>query len=124
MAYCPATTSPFFSGGANEYGWRHLLQKPRTRPGRPSILLPTSAPQLPQKRWCSATWGSGITASVGSTTGIGGTLTIPPPMRLRTVVRVAASAVLRVGVGPDALSAVPLDAWLAAPLAAPSPSAR
>src|SRR5215467_1183168 len=67
----------------NEYCCRHLLQNPASRPGRSSLLRPTSVPQLPQNRLSSATIGSAIMAVEGSSMGIGGTLTSPAPMRLR-----------------------------------------
>src|SRR5215467_6041822 len=81
----------------NEYCCRHLLQKPASRPGRSSLLRPTSVPHLPQKRLSSATIGSDMMAAEGSSIGIGGTLTSPAPMRLRETLPLLVAAVRREG---------------------------
>src|SRR5215813_5758360 len=81
----------------NEYCCRHLLQNPASRPGRSSLLRPTSVPHLPQNRLSSATIGSDMMAAEGSSIGIGGTLTSPAPMRLREAVPRPVGAVRREG---------------------------
>src|SRR5215813_2093430 len=84
----------------NEYCCRHLLQNPASRPGRSSLLRPTSVPHLPQNRLSSATMGSDMMAAEGSSIGIGGTLTSPAPMRLReTLPRPVAAVRLEGDVG-------------------------
>ena len=60
---------------------RHFGQKPSVRPGWPSRLRPTAAPQLAQNRLSSATSGSAMMTERGSGTGADGTEVMPAPRR-------------------------------------------
>src|SRR5688572_17238235 len=80
-SYWPPTRSPGLSFGVNENLVRHFGQNPSARPGWPSRLRPTGAPQAGQKRFSSATSATAITASRGSPTGDDGTVVTPAPSR-------------------------------------------
>src|SRR5674476_1224490 len=80
-SYWPATRSPFFSLGVNEYGLRHLGQKPSSRPSSLSCDRPTGEPQWGQTRLSSGIAVSFMTAVSGSTYGAGGTDVSPAPNR-------------------------------------------
>ena len=69
------------SEARNENGAPQAAQNPSVRPGCPSRLRPTGSSHRAQKRRCSATVGSVITAVAGSRAGTGGMSTIPAPRR-------------------------------------------
>src|SRR6201998_4926279 len=93
-SYWPATVSPGFSWGRNEYGLPQDGHKPSDVP-LPSLLdRPTGFPQFQQKRLDSGTTGLVVRASTGSISRTRGISTSPPP-RCRT------------GGGPQGVTALP-----------------
>ena len=85
-SYWPPTIVPGVSEARNENGAPHERQNPSVRPGRPLRVRPTGSSQREQKRRCSATVGSAITAVGGSRAGMGGMSTMPAPRRPRLTV--------------------------------------
>src|SRR5450755_3129760 len=109
-SYCPPTTSPASSLGANENGAPHLRQKPSGRPGSPSRARPTGASQRPQKRRLSGTDGAARTAADGSRDSMEGISTKPAPSRLRPLGRVLVVAARRPAPGDATVwSLMPAD---------------
>src|ERR1700739_350759 len=93
-SYWPATVSPGFSWGRNEYGLPQDGHQPSDAP-LPSLLdRPTGFPQFQQKRLDSGTTGLVISASTGSISRTRGISTSPPP-RCRTGGESAGANLLR-----------------------------
>ncbi len=65
----------------NENPWPHCGQNPSVRPGLPSRLRPIFDPHLEQDRLSSGTCASFMRTALGSTSGAGGTLVSPAPIR-------------------------------------------
>src|SRR5262249_38099333 len=93
-SYWPATRSPGFNFGANEYSRRHFGQKPSVRPGLPGRERPTGAPHAEQKRFSSGTSGFASTTERGSGTGSDGTVVMRAP---RCCMRLLDARMRRVG---------------------------